>query len=416
MITPAYSSTAPARILPAMSLDFTAASLDSRVTFSRAGNTATVVNISGTIVTVNANIPRFDYDPITHVCRGLLVEKTAQNLYLYSQDVGNVAAWINVNSIPTASAILAPDGSTNGAKISEAAVNSVHNTIQDAVTSGTVPNTWTIFAKAAERSAFWMVCQDNAAGNGGQAKFDLAAGTVPASGAFGLGSGFSADITNFGGGWYRCRVTVNCGSGVAIRLTAALDNGSGTSYLGDPTKGIYFWGAQLEVGSVATSFIPTVATSVTRNADVATVTGTNFSGWYSVGEGSFSVSAIQKTVSGLSPIIQADDTTANNLISLRGNAADPELYIVNGGGVQTQIDAGTIAANTAYKLAGAWATNNCAAAKDGAAPGTDAVATIPTPTQLRIGSDGTNYANAWIANVLYWKQRIINAETQAFSK
>jgi len=47
---------------------------------------------------------------------------------------------------------------------------------------------------------------------------------------------------------------------------------------------------------------------------------------------------------------------------------------------------------------------------------TDNTATIPTVTQLRIGSDGTNYASAWVQKIMYWPQHLINAEVQAFSK
>ena len=44
MITPAYSFTAMERVLPRLALDFTTASLDSRVTITRALNTATRFN------------------------------------------------------------------------------------------------------------------------------------------------------------------------------------------------------------------------------------------------------------------------------------------------------------------------------------------------------------------------------------
>jgi hypothetical protein len=145
------------------------------------------------------------------------------------------------------------------------------------------------------------------------------------------------------------------------------------------------------------------------------MTSTNFSSWYTATTGAAVVWAIPQTATGVRPLIQFDDTTALEIITLRANVVDPELYIVDTT-AQAQIDVGTIVANTAYKLSGAWNTNLCAAAKDGGTVGTDNTATIPTPTQLRIGSDGTNYASAWVQKILYYPQRLINAEVQAISK
>jgi hypothetical protein len=65
------------------------------------------------------------------------------------------------------------------------------------------------------------------------------------------------------------------------------NNSNDTSYSGDGTSGIYVWGAQLEAGAFPTSYIPTTASTVTRSADTATMTGTNFSSWYNQSEGTF---------------------------------------------------------------------------------------------------------------------------------
>jgi hypothetical protein len=195
-----------------------------------------------------------------------------------------------------------------------------------------------------------------------------------------------------------------------------LDNSGNFSYTGNGTSGVFVWGAQIEAGAFPTSYIPTVASQVTRTADVASMTGSNFSSWYSAGAGGIVARVLPSTVSGTRPALQLDDATANEVIALRGNTTNPELVIVDGGSPQAQIDAGTIAANTAYNLGAAWNTDNCAAAVNGGAAVTDTSATIPTVTQARLGSDGTNYLNGNIQTLRYWPQRIINAEVQAFSK
>jgi hypothetical protein len=159
---------------------------------------------------------------------------------------------------------------------------------------------------------------------------------------------------------------------------------------------------QVEAGTFSTSYIPTTVLQVTRNVDVATITGENFSNFWQTSKGGAQVQTIPSTVSGIRPLVQFDDGTANEIIALRGNAADPELYIIDGGTPQAQLDAGTIAANTAYSLTGWWATNDCKARQDSGAVVTDTTATIPTVTQMRIGSDGTNYLNGTIATIDYY--------------
>ena len=82
MITPAFNLTATERVLPRLAIDFTTAVLDSRVVISRANNTATRISSNGTIEIVNANLPRFDYNPTTLLCNGLLIEGARTNLLL----------------------------------------------------------------------------------------------------------------------------------------------------------------------------------------------------------------------------------------------------------------------------------------------------------------------------------------------
>jgi hypothetical protein len=146
------------------------------------------------------------------------------------------------------------------------------------------------------------------------------------------------------------------------------------------------------------------------------MTGANFSDWYNASEGAAVIQALPSTISNTRPAIQLDDNTANESIALRGVAADPQLFVVDGGSPQATLDAGTITANTVYKLGGAWKASSFATAINGAAAVTSASGTLPTVTQARLGSDGTNYFNGHLQNLRYWPQRLTNAEVQAFSK
>jgi len=413
MITPSFALTATERVLPKVALDFTTASLDSRVTFTRSGNTATVTNSSGYVVPINADLPRFDYNPLTLVCKGLLIEESRTNLYIRSNDFAD-AGWTKIRATVTSNVATAPDNTLTGDKFIPSVDNSNHFLRQDIpVTSGT-SYTQTIYAKAAEYSQIYVGFNTDASTfAGGGAFFTLTgSGTVASDG----GTLVSFSITSVGNGWYRCQVsaTATATATSIFRIQAA--NGSTTSFPGNASSGIFVWGAQLEAGAFATSYIPTVAAAVTRNADVATMTGANFSDWYNASEGAAVIQALPSTISNTRPAIQLDDNTANESIALRGVAADPQLFVVDGGSPQATLDAGTITANTVYKLGGAWKESSFATAINGAAAVTSASGTLPTVTQARLGNDGTNYLNGHLQNLRYWPQRLTNAEIQAFSK
>ena len=402
MITPAYGLTATERVLPRMALDFTTASLDPRITFTRTGNTATVINSSGYIANINADLPRFDYDPVTLVCKGLLIEESRANICLQSNNF--TTTWTNVTSTEQVVAAVSPDGTTNATKLITNAAATNGYLRQNITLVLTQSYTYSFFAKKGETNNVVLFFSDGVTGR--QVEFNLNTGVVVGTPTAGL----TASIVPFGNGWYRCVGTITA-SGVSgnVRIVQVVATANGTD-------GLFCYGAQVEAGAFPTSYIPTVASTVIRNDDVATMTSTNFSSWYTATAGAAVVWAIPQTATGTRPLIQFDDTTANEIIALRGNVANPEMSIIDGGAPQAQIDAGTIVANTAYKLSGAWNTDSCAAAQNGSAAVTDNTATIPTPTQLRIGSDGTNYASAIIQKVLYYPQRIIDAEVQAFSK
>jgi hypothetical protein len=373
------------------------------VTFTRSGNTATVVNSSGYVAPINADLPRFDYDPVTLACKGLLIEESRSNLVRYSSDFSN-ALWSKTATTIGGTAITAPDGTVTANKLIATAVTSNHFIFQTVVALSATQYAISFYVKKGEYD--YVRIENGATGLG--AYYNVATGQVV--------SGSGASIFAAGNGWYRCIYIATTGAATLLALIAPSINGTTINFTGDGTSGVYVWGAQAELGVFPTSYIPTIATSVTRNADVAVMTSTNFSSWYTATTGAAVVWAIPQAVTGTRPLIQFDDTTANEIITLRGNVADPEMSIVDGGVAQAQIDTGTIVANTAYKLSGAWNTDSCAAAQNGAAAVTDNTATIPTPTQLRIGSDGTNYASAIIQKVLYYPQRIIDAEVQAISK
>lgn len=377
-------------ITPALKLSFTSATLDPRITFTRSGNTATRVNASGYIETVNADTPRFDYDPVTLACRGLLVEEQRANSLTYSNTLSN-AAWSTLNMTVGASSEISPNGTTDAFLLTASSANAFLYRTSVFVASAT---SYTISCYCKQGTTPVVNVDFVTAGyaQGARARFVLSTGTVSTITNYGSVTGTTASIVAARNGWYRCSISLTVPAGAYFVQLLTTESG----------KTIHACNAQLEAGAFATSYIPTTTTALTRNADVATITGTNFSDFWQAGKGGVLVRARPGTVSGTRPWVQFDDGTADNLIAIRGNGTDPELYIVDSTTPQAQIDAGTIAANTDYTMTAWWNTNDCKARLDSGAVVSDTSATIPTVDQMRIGSDGTNYLNGHIASIGYY--------------
>lgn len=387
---------------PAFALDFTSATLNPSVTFTRSGATATRVNASGYIETVAADTARFDFDPVTLVCKGLLVEETRANLQRYSTI--NNANWNTLRANIIDNQIVSPLGTTTAPKVECNTTGGGMNVngLQCTIGSGATITASVCLKKGYDNFALLIVA-DATTSNGVRQWININTGVLGSTSTFGSGwAKVGATVSNAGNGWYRVTFTVSTtGTTAGFFIFPSCPADGDASCTAGVTFG-YPWGAQVEEGLFATSYIPTGASAVTRNADVATITGASFSSFWQAGAGGAQVQVTPSTVSGVRPLIQFDDGTANEIIALRGNTTNPELYIVDGGVLQAQIDAGTIAVNVAYNLFGVWNTNDCAAKLNNGAKVTDTSATIPTATQARIGSDGTNYLNGHLASINYY--------------
>lgn len=188
--------------------------------------------------------------------------------------------------------------------------------------------------------------------------------------------------------------------------------------------------AQLETGSFPTSFIPTAATSVTRNADVVAMTGTNFSDWWNNIEGAFVVESSTLSLSKDQGVISIGDPTlafgarsSYTALYQTGLGGNIGIYVATGGAVQFQATPNPgQTANSPGKLCVAYKTNNTAASVKASANSTDTSVTLPTPTQLSFGSlasgwaGATTYLNGHISKFMWYTPRLTNAEVRAFSK
>jgi hypothetical protein len=183
-------------------------------------------------------------------------------LWYYSEQFDN-AEWLKTELTVTANSVISPDGTQNADKITDTTANNEHRIrATSSLFIITTATTLSIFAKAAEYTRFAIANLSSSE----YVKFNLSTGSVISTGA-----NFSnAKIENYGNGWYRLSATTSTSGTYGYGL---LNDAGDFTFTGTGTKGVYIWGAQAELGSYATSYIPTTSAAVTRNADVLTRAG-----------------------------------------------------------------------------------------------------------------------------------------------
>ncbi len=244
--------------------------------------TATRFNSAGLIESVASGVPRLDYYTSggTAGCPALLVEPSAQNVFIQSQTLFTSHLVQNLTTAGYADAAVSPDGAQNAEKFVPNTTNGVHgiaDTTSQTITSGTT-YTFSCFAKSDGGTNYPLIVLqlDSATAWGAtrNAIFNVVSGTIHGSAP----SGVTMRIQNYGNGWYRFSATATAVGSVTgqYQYRIYIPNSSATlSYAAASgnTEGVLVWGAQVETGSVATSYIPTTTAAVTRNADVVTLSG-----------------------------------------------------------------------------------------------------------------------------------------------
>jgi hypothetical protein len=403
-------------IRPSLNLDFANIQIvDPRITFTRA-STATRVNKKGLIESVASGVPRIDYDPITLACKGLLIEESRTSLLTYSQEFDN-AAWSKVNGTVTANASVAPDGTTTMDKwVVDNGLSSISAYIGRSFSKAASATTYSLsfFVKAAEVGGFRIYVRDAAtSANFAIVTFNVNSGTIQtAAAAGGTFTAASAPVPeNYGGGIYRCSLKFTTGTETSISIRPLVLNEDGTSFIGDGTSGLFVWGAQLEAGPFPTSYIPTTSAQVTRAADVASMTGSNFSSWYRQDEGTFTVSCIPYATSYATAghIVSVSAGITAEFLLIQRVAALTSGFAITTASVAQMANNGTImATGETSNLALAYKLNDSVGAYDGVLTAVDAACTMPAVTQMHIGSryDSVRFISGHIKQLTYYPERL----------
>jgi hypothetical protein len=374
------------------------------LTFTRASS-ATRVNSQGLIESVATNIPRIDYTG--GGCGKLLLEPQRTNLITYSNDFSN-AAWTKIGASVT-SGFTSPDGSTNAFKLVESATAGEHY-LEDTV-SATTNNTYTqsIFVKqfTADYGFIISVIGIGSSSTVSSAKFNILNGLVSTGTIGGLIT--SSKVTLLTNGQYKCSVTYTL-NGTVTSHRMRIRTGTSLSYTGDGTSGLYIYGAQLEAGSYATSYIPTSGTTVTKIKDASSTTGLS--------------SVIGQTEGTLFCEIELTSASEQILIitSAVGNEVNRlQIYIdssrkiglYRGDASVSILSSSAYAEGSILKIAAVYKSNDYALYINGVSVGTDTSATIPpTPSVLYLGSyvDGSKSNSVTVNQAQLYTTRLTNEQ------
>jgi hypothetical protein len=330
----------------------------------------------------------------------ILVEPSSENL-VESSDIN--ADWGFYSNDSTITQHTSDLGGINAYVLSRIGSNQKTSLQHGDISGGSTTNaTASLFYKNIGEARFFQFWDTNLSSN----KF-VNVDTI--SDTFNASAG-SAKITNLGNGWRRLEWTrpdnTSQSSGkIRLSLADSLGDSRNSNFSG--TGGIAFAGVQLEEGSVATSFIPTSGSTVTRAADDLEITGSAFSNFFnSGGDGTFYAEYQFNDADGANSLIYG--SADNHRFAYKNLGSTSPLLSYDGVNV---LNYGRLAAGTLLRTALSFDSTSMEGSQDGSAA-TMSGQTAPFPhngnflsaTELNIGSNttGAKHLNGHIKRLIYW--------------
>jgi hypothetical protein len=319
------------------------------------------------------NIPRLDYSNGT--CPSLLVEPQRTNLFKYSANLAdsNWSTYAASGTITrTANYATAPDGTMSATRIQNSGGDPIQWTYQNIALASNGIISMYVKRTGATNQTFRFFSNNGAT----------------------FSSNFTATDT-----WQRFEFAVGS-NGSALPFGITTDS-SGTA------ADVLVWGAQIELGSYPTSYIPTTSASVTRNADVISKTG--ISSLIGQTEGTLFVDTY---------IDNIEARTLNVLSYLKGTSVDKYIGISNTGGVSyVDYPAITISSpsfgltNGRHKFAIAYKTNDFAFYIDGVQVGTASSGVPSACSEFGYHYYASGYdLPLGVNSTALWKTRLTNTQ------
>ena len=328
--------------------------------------------------------------------RGLSIEESRTNLCLRSEEFTH-ASWTGGANWFTADTAISPDGTMDADTLTTSGLvnQTIYQTI--AVTADTV-YTYSEFVKLGTMLS---------------SEFKIA--FYDASNAAFIATDVAPSVTLNDTQWQRTIHTITTPAGcTSLRVYCFRSSAAVTA-----SKTAFVWGAQLELGAFATSYMPTTSGAVTRAADVVTIPSPT--SYVSLAQGG----AFVEWTEDVGPVglgrrlfvFGPDEANCIRVFIETNNRVVVQVRVGNVSQASLSPPNSVVAGQT-YKIAARWGLNDAAAYMSpslGADPTPDAVVAVPAGTPVfALGSTGGNgFLNGPLRRLALWQTGPTNAELQA---
>lgn len=364
--------------LDALLIDFMSGLLDPRIAFSR-GSTGYFRNADGFLHQATLDQPRFDYGyeldaPPSQ--RGLLIEGAIAQLAQHTNDFTQTV-WTK-SSITAALDEVGPDNTSNSA--SSLLATGANGTADQAITSANGSHSFSPYLKRL-----------------------VGSGTIEIS----LDGGTTYTSVSLTSSWKRFSITqVVTNPTLRIRIATSGDK-------------VAVWCAGCEARARASSPMPRGSAAFSRSADVATITGFDFSDFFVDGPGTLFVRFDQPVTNHLSSkavLSISDGTTSEDFIIFSSAVGDGigRLQIHDGASLVTNLATSAPTPGAPERHIMTWRDTpsfRAAGAANGDSVGEDLSGSLPTVSRMTFGATGSGSSPAYgyLQRVQYWNSEFSDA-------
>lgn len=385
--------------------------------------TGTMANFGGLLpyvktTTATYNGPRFEYDPITLLKRGLKIEPSATNIITGSQEYSG-SYWSKNDATPSYTTETTDIGNnpTGAQKIVEGAAQAafIESLAATSVASTSYCASW--FIKRGNCDWVRLILQDGGGNSRLNAWFNIntgVAGQIQYINTANSGLTFVEKLPN---GWYRIAVSGITGNYTTAKTTIVSAPADGNAAR---VNNAYYYlnGTQLEPGIYPSSYIYTRTSSVTRSADVLSLP---LGVWYNQTEGSINIEYFNDYIDPLKyyTLLNISDGTANNRISIRSyNPSAPSqslTTVVAGSGNSVTLSGGVN--KTYYKSGFSWKQNQLSAVSNNGVVSTNSSQIPGNCNVLNLGSNlsSNETFNGCIKTVKYTNYKLADTTLKAMT-